>query len=81
VVEKENNTCSASLDKRSTSNTATVLLESKFKEHVIEMIEFLSDYTLDIDSIISIACLFFHLKVVMDLIIFANRDFNGILSS
>jgi len=35
------------------------------------MIEFSSDYTLDIDSIISIACLFFHLKIVMDLIIFA----------
>ena len=56
-------------------------LESKFKEQVIEMIEFSSDYTLDVDSIISIACLFFHLKIVMDLIIFAIRDFNGILSS
>jgi hypothetical protein len=45
------------------------------------MIEFSSDYTLDIDSIISIACLFVHLKIVTDLIIFASRDFNGILSS
>lgn len=40
---------------------ATVLLESKFKEQVIGMTEFS-------DSIISIDCLFFHLKIVMDLL-------------